>query len=176
MPTLRAALLPPRGDRNETYSGSTRYARLLADAYFTHLRELAPSDTAPVGMGASLGALAMLHAHRLHPHAFGGLFLQSGSFFRRRYDSHEAAFGRFGRITRAVGHIAGRRGHVHPIPVTLTCGLVEENLENNRVMAGILGRQGYDAHLVESRDAHNWIAWRDVLHPHLPELLLRTWT
>jgi enterochelin esterase family protein len=127
-------------------------------------------------MGASLGALSMLHAHRLHPHAFGGLLLQSGSYFRRRYDSQEAGFARFGRITRAVGHIAGSRGTIGPIPVTLTCGLVEENLENNRAMAQVLRRQGYDLRFVESRDAHNWIAWRDVLHPHLAEILLRTWS
>jgi enterochelin esterase family protein len=176
VPPLRAALVPPRGDRNESYSGSTRYARLLADVYVTHLRELAPSDTAPVGMGASLGALGMLHAQRLHPHAFGGLFLQSGSYFTRRYDSHEARFGRFGRITRVVGRIAGGRGAVVPIPVTITCGSAEENLENNRTMAEILARQGYDVRLVETRDAHNWVAWRDALHPHLAELFLRTWT
>jgi enterochelin esterase family protein len=30
--------------------------------------------------------------------------------------------------------------------------------------------------LVENRDAHNWTAWRDAFHPHLPELLLRAWT
>jgi hypothetical protein len=27
-----------------------------------------------------------------------------------------------------------------------------------------------------SRDAHNWTAWRDALHPHLADLLLRVWT
>ena len=57
-------------------------------------------------MGASLGALAMLHAHRMHPDLFGGLFLQSGSFFRQRLDRYERGFPRFGRISRFVGRRA----------------------------------------------------------------------
>ena len=63
-------------------------------------------------MGASLGALAMLHAHRRSPAAFGGLFLQSGSFFRPRFDAHEPGFPRFGRIARFVG--ARARGRASP--------------------------------------------------------------
>lgn len=176
IPPLRAALLPPPGDRNESYSGSMRYAQLLADAYLAQLRELAPSEADPVGMGASLGALALLHAQRLHPRAFAGLFLQSGSYFRRRYDSQESGFPRYGRITRLVGHVMGGRGAIEPAAATITCGTVEENLENNRVVAAVLGEQGYDVRLVESRDAHNWTGWRDVLHPHLAELLLRAWS
>ena len=40
-----------------------------------------PAATVRVGVGVSLGALAMLHAHRTQPPAFDALFLQSGSFF-----------------------------------------------------------------------------------------------
>ena len=40
-------------------------------------------------MGASLGALASLQAEWLHPGTFGALFLQSGSFFRKRVDDEE---------------------------------------------------------------------------------------
>ena len=65
-------------------------------------------------MGASLGALAMLHAHRMHPDSFGGLFLQSGSFFRQRFDRNEAGFGRFRRITRFVGTVLRERSWPHP--------------------------------------------------------------
>ena len=62
------------------------------------------------------------------------------------------------------------------VPVTITVGRAEENLENNRAVAKALAEQGWDVRYVEQRDAHNWIAWRDVLHPHLSELLLRAWT
>jgi enterochelin esterase family protein len=57
--------------------------------------------------------------------------------------------------------------------VTLTCGTGEENLGNNRAVADALRRQGWQATLVEHPDAHNWVSWRDSLHPHLAELLLR---
>ena len=39
-----------------------------------------------------------------------------------------------------------------------------------------LRRRGWDVRTFWNRDAHNWTAWRDSLHPHLAELLLRAWT
>ena len=50
------------------------------------------------------------------------------------------------------------------------------NLANNRALAGALERRGWDVRTVWNRDAHNWTAWRDALHPHLAELMLRAWT
>ncbi len=127
-------------------------------------------------MGASLGALEMLHAHRLHPHSFGALFLQSGSYFRQRFDPQESRFVRFRRITRFVGEILGGRGWWDPIPITMTCGTVEENLDNNRAVALALAEQGYDVVLHENRDAHNWTAWRDTFDPQLAAVLARAWS
>lgn len=176
VPELRAALLPPPGDRNESYSASARYANALAADIVPAIVAEAPTDRPPVLMGASLGAVAALHAHFRTPGFIGGLFLQSGSFFRRRYDLHEAEFGRFARITRFVGQVHGRSGFAPRIPVTITCGLVEENLENNRALASALHRRGWDVSTFWNRDAHNWVAWRDAMHPHLAELLLRAWT
>ena len=89
-------------------------------------------------MGASLGALAALHAHWQHPRLLGGLFLQSGSFFRERWDKHEAGFERFGRITRFVGYVLRSRAAPPPVPLTITVGTAEENLENNRAVAPAL--------------------------------------
>ena len=80
---------------------------------------------------------------------------------------------RFARITRFVSRVFGGRREIERIPVTLTCGTGEENLGNNRAVAGALQRQGWHAALVEHPDAHNWVSWRDSLHPHLAELLLR---
>ena len=45
--------------------------------------------TAAVGVGASLGALAMLYAQRQNAGCLDALFLQSGSFFHPRHDAHE---------------------------------------------------------------------------------------
>lgn len=178
LPPLRVALLPPPGDRNQTYSASAAYARALTHEFLPALSQAAPvppGRSGRVAMGASLGALAALHVHRTNPASFGGLFLQSGSFFRQRFDRQESGFVRFRRISRFVGTILAAEEWLHPIPVTITCGTVEENLANNRAVAGALRRQGYDLTLRQHPDAHNWISWRDVLDPHLVDLLARTW-
>ncbi len=64
VPPFRAALLPPPGNRNETYSASARYARTLVGEWLPALR---PYTGRPLGLGASLGALAWLHAHWAYP-------------------------------------------------------------------------------------------------------------
>jgi enterochelin esterase family protein len=176
VPEFRAALLAPPGDRNESYSASARYGNALAAELLPALAEEAPVSHEPVLLGASLGAVAALHAHWLNPGVFSGLFLQSGSFFRRRFDGHEAGFPRFARITRFVGRVHGGRGYVARVPTVITCGAAEENLENNRALAGALARQEWELRFVENRDAHTWTGWRDALQPHLADLLLAAWT
>jgi enterochelin esterase-like enzyme len=169
IPPCRIALLDA-AERSEEYSASARHARALATA----LPRLAPAS-AHAGLGASLGALALLHARWLHPGAFGALFLQSGSFFRQRWDKQESGFPRFRRISRFVGNVLGAPTAATPIPITLTCGAPEENLANNRAVAGGLRRQGHAVALHVNRDAHNYVGWRDTLDPHLIDLLGRAW-
>ena len=166
LPPLRATLIGPV-DRNETYSASARYARALAEEILPQL----PPAPVRVGIGASLGALALFHTHRRHPESFDALFLQSGSFFRRA-DAHERWFPRYERIARFVGGVHRNRPE-RAIPVVLTCGTVEENLPANRALETSLRARGYDARLHEFRDGHNWVAWRDSLDPHLRRLLQR---
>ena len=179
LPRMRAALVPPLGDRNESYSASAAYSRALAHEIIPALARFAPTPPgrrARVGMGASLGALAMLHALRTSPAAFGGLYLQSGSFFRQRFDKQEAGFPRFRRISRFVGRVYTADEWSHPIPVAMTCGTVEENLHNNEAMHEALQAQSYDVTFARNRDAHNWISWRDTFDPHLIDLLRKMWT
>jgi enterochelin esterase-like enzyme len=165
LPPHRVALLTP-DNRDEWYSASALYSRALAADV---LPALNPVDT--VGMGASLGALAMLHAHVRRP--FAGLFLQSGSFFMPRLDPQESGFPRFRRIVRAVRSLQRDAGI--PEPVVMTCGVAEENLANNRVMAAALAAQEFDVELHVNPDMHNYTGWRDVLHPHLTHLLAKVW-
>lgn len=169
IPPLRAALIQPV-DRDETYSASAQYGAALVRELLPELDRHCPHGVR-IGMGASLGALALLHAHTRHPRAFDGLFLQSGSFFRQRSDGHESGFPRYRRITRFVGTVLRGSEGARPIPVALTCGTAEENLANNRAVAEALERQGYTAWLAEVRDAHNWTCWRDAFDPHLPALI-----
>ena len=178
LPPMRAALLTP-ADRDLTYSASAAYARILAHEILPWLRRHTPSPEgrwACVGAGASLGALAMLHAHRAYPAALGALFLQSGSFFRPRHDKQESSFVRFRRVTRFIEQVLATNEWPEPIPVTMTCGVVEENMYNNLALAHAMRAQGYSVSLAEHRDAHNWVSWRDTFDPHLVDLLRRVWT
>jgi enterochelin esterase family protein len=178
LPPFRAALAQPPRIRNETYSAAVVYARAFALEILPGLRKAAPTARPAAGLGASLGALSLLHVHWMHPALLGGLFLQSGSYFRRRSDRQESGFPRFERISRFVGRVlqVAERGGPPRVPVTLTCGSVEENLDNNRAVAAALTDDGWPLEYVEHPDAHNWISWRDSLNPHLAELLLRAWT
>jgi enterochelin esterase-like enzyme len=171
---FRVALLPP-GDRNEWYSASAAYGRSLGRRILPALRELVPVAGRPVGMGASLGALAMLQAHRAWPGTFAGLFLQSGSYFVPRFDRHESGFPRYGRIVRFVRGVLRGGAYGDPVPVAMTCAAEEENIHNNRGMAAALAGQGYDVTLAETEGRHDFPSWRDALDPHLTRLLGSLW-
>jgi enterochelin esterase-like enzyme len=177
LPPMRAALLAPV-DRNEHYSASPAWSRALVSEVLPALGALAPTPPGRrylVGMGASLGALATLAAARTAPASFGGLFLQSGSFFRPVADAHEADVPRFRRICRFVDDLAAGGGSAEPTSATLTCGTVEENLHGNRVVRDALAARGWRVALAEHRDAHNWVAWRDTFDPWLVGLLQELW-
>ena len=170
VPPYHLVLLPP-GERFEWYSASPAYARALTRDVLPKLAAELGTDRPVLGAGASLGALAMLHAQRRHPQRFAGLFLQSGSFFQPRYDRQESGFRRYLRIVRFTGRVLRAPSFASPVPTVVTCGAVEENLANNRDMAAALGRQDYPVSCTEVPDAHNWTGWRDALDPHLTTLL-----
>jgi enterochelin esterase-like enzyme len=169
LPRVRAALLSP-GPRDDWYSANGAYTRALCLAVLPNVRSLV-ATTVVVGMGASLGALAMLHAQRRYTGTFDALFLQSGSFFHPRFDAHERRFPHYDRIERSVDGVLRAGGHRGPVPVVMTCGRIEENIENNRTMARALAAQGYDVALHELSDVHNYTAWRDSFDPYLTRLL-----
>jgi enterochelin esterase family protein len=169
LPPVRAALLGP-GHRDERYSADGAYTRALCLAVLPRLRSEVVT-TAVVGVGASLGALAMLHAQRQNAGCLDALFLQSGSFFHPRHDAHERRFERYQRIVRSVDAVLRADGHPAPVPTVMTCGGLEENLANNRIMARSLSAQGYDVTLREVRDVHSYTAWRDAFDPWLTGLL-----
>jgi len=128
LPPFRVALLPP-GDRNEWYSASAVYGRALSSRILAAVRDAVGIAGLPVGMGASLGGLAMLQAQRTWAGTFSGLFLQSASFFVPRYDRQESGFVRYRRITRYVG------GVMRAVPAGLLEGRVRRVMD--REMAAI---------------------------------------
>ena len=171
---FRVGLLPP-GERDEWYSASAAYGRALARRILPAVRRSIGVTGQPVGMGASLGALAMLQAQRAWPGTFAGLCLQSGSFFMPRFDRHESRFPRYQRIVRFVRGVLRAGSHPDPARVAMTCGAEEENLDNNRVMAAALAAQGYAATMAEVPGHHDWTTWRDGFDPHLTRLLAELW-
>jgi len=165
LPAVRTALIDP-GDRNVWYSANPAYARSLNDVVLPALDDAAPAGVR-IGVGASLGALAMLHAHRSFPGRFGGLLLQSGSFFTPDLDPQESGFSGYRAVTEFVASMHAAAADPCPVPAVLTCGTAEENLANNELMAATLYRLGYPRRMVTVPDAHNFTAWRDALDPHL---------
>ena len=147
------------------------YGRALCRRILPALGDAIEVAGRPVGMGASLGAVAMLQAHWAWPGTFAGLFLQSGSYFVPRFDRHESGFPRYGRIVRFVRSVLRAGGHEDPVPVAMTCGAGEENIHNNRLMGDALGRHGYAVSLAEVAGGHEWTPWRDALDPHLTALM-----
>jgi enterochelin esterase-like enzyme len=171
---FRIALLPP-GERDEWYSASAVYGRALCRRILPAIRAQVPVAGRPIGLGASLGALAMLHAQRAWPGTFAGLCLASGTFFTPRFDRHESGFSRYGRVVRFVRAVLRAGYHEDPVPVAMTCGTEEENIHNNRLMAAALAAQGYDVNLAEVPSRHDYPSWRAALDPHLTGLLASAW-
>lgn len=174
LPPFRVALLAP-GDRDDEYAANPRYSATLHQRILPAIRQAVAVREPVVGMGASLGGLAMLHAQRALPGLFGALFLQSASFLTVDLDPQEQhRFSRFGQVSVYVADVL-RTVPNETVPTVMTCGLAEENLANNRQMAATLAKQGYSVTLVEVPDAHNYVAWRDAFDPALTALLRSVW-
>lgn len=170
LPPMRVALLSP-GDRNTRYSVLPDYAAALVEHVVPAVTRRFPTAGLPVLSGQSLGGLAGLHAATLHPGAFAGLFLQSGSFFTEDLDPQMSPFAAYPDITAWVAEVDTDPG----CPVTLTCGSAEENYGNNQRMRETLSTMGVDVGWGETRQGHTWMCWRDLLDPHLSDLLRKVW-
>lgn len=168
----RVLLLEPV-DRDRTYSASPAYARALVTRMLPKVTDAVATEGQPVGVGASLGGLAMLHAASRYPGSFSGLFSQSGSFFQPRTDAMERGYRHYARIVRFVDELGADPERLAGLHLTMTCGTGEENLANNQALARRLARRGVPTTLIENPDGHNYTAWRDCLDPGL-RLLLRT--
>lgn len=175
LPPIRVLLLAP-GARDLRYSANPEYAVALADHVMPQILKARPSDQVPVIIGASLGGLAALHAEWTRPGTFGGLFVQSGSFFTRRTDPQERGFEFWDDVTRFVARVHAARRPPSTPQVAVTVGTAEENRANNELMARTLLRLGLPVAVGEVRDGHTFTGWRDAFDPHLAELLRRVWT
>ncbi|HET8988593.1 MAG TPA: alpha/beta hydrolase-fold protein [Humibacillus sp.] len=172
LPAVRVALLRP-GPRNARYAANAHYAEALTEQVLPRVLTAYRTVGRPTIMGASLGALAALQAEWLRPGTFGGLFLQSGSFFRKRLDGEES-FEHWHRVTSFVSQVARARRRRSDARIVLTCGSAEGNLRNNHLMARSLQRQGHDVGFSVVPGRHDWPSWRRGFDPHLIDLLALT--
>lgn len=171
VPPTRVVLLEP-GPRNERYAANPLWAEALTEHVLEAVRTAYAIDGKPTLMGASLGGLASLQAEWLHPGTFGGLFLQSGSFFRKRVDDEED-FEFWHRVTTFVTNVRRVRRRRTDARIVLTCGADEGNLANNRQMAQVLAASGHDVSFTEVPGHHDWRSWERAFDPHLVDLLAR---
>ncbi len=177
LPPIRVALVSPGPRRNKRYAANPAYSRALTNRVLPALTDAVATRGRPVLIGQSLGALAALHAAWTSPTTFGGLFLQSGSFFTAQLDPQESGFEHWREVTGFVSSVrAATQAAPGAPPVTLTCGTAEENYANNLAMRDHLAGVGMETSWGEVRDGHTWTCWRDALHPHLTDLLTRVWT
>jgi len=171
IPPLVAVLLEP-GERLEEYVGSEAHARFLLEELVPRLETRLPLLATPSGrclMGASLGAVASLHAARRKPGFFGRLLLQSGSFVHSGNGGH----GRgtvFDPVAVSVDEFRARPIRVSD-RVFLSCGAYEPLVHENRDMLPVLRNAGMEVRYVEALDGHNWQNWRDRLQEGLSWLV-----
>jgi enterochelin esterase-like enzyme len=176
LPRMRVALVSPGPRRNKRYAANPPYARALTMRLVPAITGAFGTRGRPVLAGQSLGALAALHAAWTSPTTFGGLFLQSGSFFTPDLDPQESGFEHWHEVTGFVTSVrAATQAAPEAPPTTLTCGTAEENHANNLALRHHLAALGIETGWGEVRDGHTWTCWRDTLHPHLTSLLTHVW-
>lgn len=170
----RVLLLAP-GDRDRRYAANDAYADVLAEELLPAANREVATAPDPVIVGASLGGLAALHAEWRRPGTFAGVLAQSGSFFTAQTDPQESGFAYFSEITSFVQQVLTAQVPATFARVALICGRAEENIHCNRLVAERLASLGIGEELVEHRDLHNWVCWRDTFDPTLTALLQQVW-
>ena len=179
LPPLRLALLHP-ARREDWYSGSPAYLETLTGAVLDRLCERYATRAPVAVMGASLGGLTAVLGGVADTMPggsgrIGAVVAQSGSFFTSRTDRQERRFASFDRIAAYVEALLAVPPASSPLVVGMTCGVLEENVANNRAMADALTRSGHDVTYREVPDLHSYTAWRDGLDPLLAEVLSAVW-
>jgi len=169
IPPTRVVLLEP-GQRNARYAANPDWGDALTGHVLPAVHTAYATAGRPTLMGASLGALASLQAEWCHPGTFGGLFLQSGSFFRKRVDDEED-FEFWHRVTAFVNGVRRARKRRTDAGIVMTCNVDEGNLANNRQMAQALTASGHDVVLHELPGRHDWRDWEAAFDPFLLTLL-----
>lgn len=156
--------------RNAEYVADDYHARhIVGEVIPTVERCLVRPPRRWVAMGASLGAVASLHAAERHPGVFDGLILQGGSFVTALGGPY-----RRGPVLAPVARWMARfLGGAPALPdrLHLSCGRFDGLIGDNRRMVEFLAGRGIDVAFADSPDGHDWVCWRDHLDFALEHVL-----
>ena len=159
-------------NRMAEYTCNEQHARFLTEDVLPEMEKafpLVPGASARALMGASLGAVASLHAAARNPDIFGRLLLLSGTFAFTDLGHHKKG----PALDPVVKFINGFRAAPHRVAerIYMSCGIYESLIYENRSMLPVLQGHGMEINFEEARDAHNWENWRDRLRSGLTWLL-----
>ena len=161
IPPLVVALSHPE-ERLAEYSAHRGHAGFVAEELVPWMENRFRRIGRPVLMGASMGAVAALHAAVVFPMRFDGLVLQSGTF--ARFPGGGAAR----RVLEpVVNFLKDFDASAVPHRVFVSCGRFERLVVENRGMAERFRRAGREVGYVEAPDGHTWEGWRDRLREAL---------
>jgi len=155
-------------DRMAEYTCNQNHARFLGEDLLPFMQSRFPllNDPAMCGLlGASLGAVASLHAAAQYPDRFGRLLLQSGSYAFSDLGHHKKG----PALDPVVDFINAYRAEPFRLAekIYMSCGVYESLIYENRSLLPVLQGQRMQVNFDEARDAHNWENWRDRLRSGL---------
>jgi enterochelin esterase-like enzyme len=150
-------------DRNLEYAAAESHAQYLTETLLPALTSAFPLIDAPQSRGlagASLGAVASLHAACRRPHVWGRLGLLSGSFV---FDDGERTLEQYGAFAAVGQFVSAFRLHPRAMSdsVYMSCGVYESLIRENRALLPVLSELPMEVRYREHQDGHNWENWRD---------------
>lgn len=173
---FRVALVDPAWDlRNNWYSCSPAYADALKYSVIPEITDRVNIEGPVAAIGASLGAISLLHIEFDYPGTFGALILQSTSFHHGRFISREDVdYVERDRVEAFVEKLGSTplAAEIMQIGITWNEG---PGVPGNKVMSNILSTQG---HILEGglvAGGHDYESWGNATNPILGNVLERTW-
>lgn len=168
------ALLDPDDERSihrlERYGASDEYRDLLQNVVLPTILERAPTDGPIIGVGASMGALALLHSADV----FDSLFLQSASIHHSDYgdeDDYRKTYLEYPRVKQFVEAAREQLTSDHKLHINMTCG-EEPNYRGNQALFYALRAQGHVLDGGPVAGGHDYESWGNAFEPHLRDLLI----
>lgn len=173
---FRVALVDPAWElRNNWYSCSAAYADALTQSVIPEIKDRIHVEGRIAAIGASLGAISLLHAEYTYPGTFGAMMLQSTSFHHERFISRqEVDYVERGRVEEFVEKLGSTPFAAETMQIGITWN-EGPGVPGNKVMSNILSTQGHAMEGGLVAGGHDYESWGNALDPVLGNVLERTW-